>query len=65
MSTLHADVLVVQGSDVGAHGLGHTASMITLLPEFYALIGSTSQTHTRLFTAGVIITRRFSSPQDL
>ncbi|KAL4933611.1 nitronate monooxygenase [Aspergillus undulatus] len=30
---LDADVLVIQGSDAGGHGLVHSASIITLLPE--------------------------------
>lgn len=43
MSTLSPDVLVVQGSDAGGHGLAQSASIITLLPEVHALLQSQSQ----------------------
>jgi nitronate monooxygenase len=35
---LHPDVLVIQGSDAGGHGLARSASLITLLPEVSNLI---------------------------
>lgn len=42
VSTLHPDVLVVQGSDAGGHGLAQSASLITLLPEVHALLNSSA-----------------------
>lgn len=38
LTNLHPDVLVVQGSDAGGHGLAHAASIVTLIPEIRHLI---------------------------
>lgn len=61
LSTMHPDVLVVQGSDAGGHGLAQSASIITLLPEIHALLNETifdpgSRPH--LLAAGGITTGR-------
>lgn len=62
LSTLHPDVLVVQGSDAGGHGLAQSASLITLLPEIHALLNSNSTTPLgnlpHLLAAGGITTGR-------
>lgn len=63
ISTLHPDVLVVQGSDAGGHGLAHSASIITLLPEVHALLHSNSnkqksEYRPQLLAAGGITTGR-------
>jgi nitronate monooxygenase len=38
LKALHPDVLVIQGSDAGGHGLARSASLLTLLPEISNLI---------------------------
>lgn len=59
LSALHPDVLVVQGSDAGGHGLAQSASIITLLPEVHSLLRQdASHAHTQLLAAGGITTGR-------
>jgi nitronate monooxygenase len=58
ISILQPDVLVIQGSDAGGHGLAQSASIITLLPEVHARLQSTSQKQIHLFAAGGITTGR-------
>lgn len=59
LSALHPDVLVVQGSDAGGHGLAQSASIITLLPEVHALLHQAkSHPKTHLLAAGGITTGR-------
>lgn len=59
LSALHPDVLVVQGSDAGGHGLAQSASIVTLLPEVHSLLRkSDADKHTLLLAAGGITTGR-------
>ncbi|KAL5121952.1 hypothetical protein ACEQ8H_000168 [Pleosporales sp. CAS-2024a] len=43
LASIQPDVLVVQGSDAGGHGLARSASLLTLLPEVDDAVGSGSR----------------------
>lgn len=59
LSALHPDVLVVQGSDAGGHGLAQSASIVTLLPEVHSLLRkSDADKRALLLAAGGITTGR-------
>lgn len=59
LPALHPDVLVVQGSDAGGHGLARSASIVTLLPEVHSLLRENdADKHTNLLAAGGITTGR-------
>lgn len=48
------DVLVVQGSDAGGHGLAQSASIVTLLPEVHDSLAQRGHGHIPLLAAGGI-----------
>ena len=57
--SLRPDVLVVQGSDAGGHGLAHSASLMTLLPEVRsALLQMSPDVRPHVFAAGGISSGR-------
>lgn len=59
VETLRPDVLVIQGSDAGGHGLAHSASLITLLPEVRsALLQMDPGVRPHVFAAGGITSGR-------
>ncbi|KAL4972186.1 hypothetical protein BDW66DRAFT_164350 [Aspergillus desertorum] len=57
--SLDPDVLVVQGSDAGGHGLAQSASIITLVPEVKDALGARQlKDHIPLIAAGGIVDGR-------
>ncbi|KAL1968476.1 hypothetical protein VTN77DRAFT_1686 [Rasamsonia byssochlamydoides] len=52
--TLKPDVLVVQGSDAGGHGLAQSASIVTLLPEVHDSLAQLGHSQIPLLAAGGI-----------
>ena len=57
-TTLNPDVLVVQGSDAGGHGLAHSASVMTLVPEVRDALLRNRMGHIPLLSAGGIVDGR-------
>ncbi|GFF25342.1 nitronate monooxygenase [Aspergillus udagawae] len=55
---LRADALVVQGSDAGGHGLVHSASVLTLIPEVQDALRERDLTHIAIMAAGGIVDGR-------
>ncbi|KAF7133920.1 hypothetical protein CNMCM5793_005386 [Aspergillus hiratsukae] len=55
---LRPDVLVVQGSDAGGHGLAHSASVLTLIPEIQDALREQDLTHLPVMAAGGIVDGR-------
>lgn len=53
VEVLRPDVLVVQGSDAGGHGLARSASVVTLVPEVRDALGN-DQTPTILAAGGIV-----------
>ncbi|KAH8432579.1 nitronate monooxygenase [Aspergillus melleus] len=56
--TLCPDVLIVQGSDAGGHGLAHSASVITLVPEVCDALKERGKSAIAVVAAGGIIDGR-------
>ncbi|KAL1865437.1 hypothetical protein Plec18167_009399 [Paecilomyces lecythidis] len=56
--SLQPDVLVIQGSDAGGHGLARSASVLTLLPEVKDRLRERSMGHIPLIAAGGIVDGR-------
>ena len=54
----HPDVLVVQGTDAGGHGLARSASLITLLPEVMDALEDAGFGHIPVLAAGGIVDGR-------
>ncbi|KAA8575192.1 hypothetical protein MFRU_002g02440 [Monilinia fructicola] len=52
------DVLVIQGSDAGGHGLAHSSSIVSLLPECASALRSNAYSHIPLIAAGGIVESR-------
>ncbi|TVY43335.1 Nitronate monooxygenase [Lachnellula occidentalis] len=52
--TCRPDVLVIQGSDAGGHGLAHSSSLISLLPECADALSKAGFGHIPLIAAGGI-----------
>ncbi|EAL87085.1 hypothetical protein KXW98_002570 [Aspergillus fumigatus] len=55
---LQPDALVVQGSDAGGHGLAHSASVLTLIPEVQDALRERDLTHIAIIAAGGIVDGR-------
>ncbi|KAF1914998.1 hypothetical protein BDU57DRAFT_531373 [Ampelomyces quisqualis] len=58
VSTADADVLVVQGTDAGGHGLAHGASLMSLLPEVHDALSVSAGVGPLLIAAGGIAESR-------
>ncbi|KAL4911623.1 hypothetical protein BDW74DRAFT_143296 [Aspergillus multicolor] len=56
--SLNPDVLVLQGSDAGGHGLAQSASIITLVPETKDALGARQLNPIPLLAAGGIVDGR-------
>ncbi|RDW93240.1 nitronate monooxygenase [Aspergillus mulundensis] len=56
--SLDPDVLVLQGSDAGGHGLAQSASIITLVPEVNDALGARQLNPISLIAAGGIVDGR-------
>ncbi|KAG9237629.1 hypothetical protein BJ875DRAFT_453358 [Amylocarpus encephaloides] len=56
--TCNPDVLVVQGSDAGGHGLVQSSSIISFLPEVYDVLKAQGYGHIPLVAAGGIVDGR-------
>ncbi|EAW11799.1 nitronate monooxygenase [Aspergillus clavatus NRRL 1] len=56
--TLRPDVLVVQGSDAGGHGLAQSASILTLVPEVRDALRERNMTRIAILAAGGIVDGR-------
>lgn len=55
---LNPDVLVVQGSDAGGHGLARSASVMTLVPEVRDALQEQRMNHISILAAGGIVDGR-------
>lgn len=58
VSSPSVDVLVVQGSDAGGHGLKHSASIVPLVPEVLGMLQDEGQAHIPVVAAGGIVEGR-------
>ena len=58
VTTCEPDVLVVQGSDAGGHGLERGASIITLLPEVVDALKAIGRSDVALVAAGGVMDGR-------
>ncbi|KAG9527885.1 inosine monophosphate dehydrogenase, partial [Aureobasidium melanogenum] len=58
MELAHPDVLVVQGTDAGGHGLRQSASIISLLPETKDALTAAGYPHVPVLAAGGIVESR-------
>lgn len=58
LESLQPDVLVVQGSDAGGHGLARSASVITLVPEVCDALKTRQMEHVPVLAAGGIVDGR-------
>ena len=52
------DVLVLQGTDAGGHGLSQSASVISLIPETLDVLAANGTTNTSILAAGGIVEGR-------
>lgn len=52
------DVLIVQGSDAGGHGLSQSASVVSLVPEVLDMLSSTDRPNIPVLAAGGIMEGR-------
>lgn len=58
VSSSSPDVLVVQGSDAGGHGLRQSASVLSLVPEILDMLEDVGMAHVPVLAAGGIVEGR-------